>query len=1558
MSDMSIFTRSHNSTEDYKKKENNKKKPIILHLDDDRDFLDIFVLVFNEWLDITSVCNGESALQFLKEKHFDAVITDYDMPCMDGLQFLKELRKTGTEIPVLFYTGQGNEEVAREAFIMGATDYFTKDLYSFAHKEKFVNSIRNAVQKNRTEKAKEESEGKFRELFHNVSDAIFLYKIENGNKPGKFIEVNDVACRRLGYSREEFLKMTPVDINAFLQESQVNSFLEEIASKGRITLESTHKTKDGIIIPVEISSHIITLNNEKAVLSVARDISERLKHREILKENEIKFRLLYEEAPMPYQSLDQNGNFLAVNNTWLEQLGYSKKEVIGKNFGDFVVPANRVLFTEAFNRFKKKGEVHNRIFEMVKKDGGIITVEFEGKIARDEDGNFQQTHCIFQDISQRMKDEKKIRHLNRVLKAIRNVNQLIVKEKNRDDLVGKACELLIETNGYNSSWVVLMNENRNFIKLYEAGVMSRSGKFYKDIESGTYPGCILSAMETEDVIVITMKEGTCSKCQEQETEITNTRMSVRLEYDGRFFGVLVVSIPSEISVDEEERSLFREVADDIAYALNNLETEENNRRTSNSLAYSQEILKEIFNNINSGIAVYEAVDNGEDFIFRKFNKAARKIEKVREEDILGRKVTEAFPRVREFGLFKVFQRVWQTGVPEHHEVNYYSDNRIKGWRDNFVFKLSTGEIVAIYDDVTEQKRNEESLRKNKELFRKILNTVPACVFIKDREGKYILANDYLGSLFGFAPDEITGKADRDLIADRLKGEEETTGYLADDRKILDGTSDSITRKEKYTNREGKIRYFQTTKVPISVNEERDSVLGVGMDITDLHDLSESLRIRDIAMKTSLNGIAMADFDGRLTYVNDTFLKLWGYDRKEEALGRYAYEFWADKNEANKVTEAVKSAGQWTGELEAKRKDGSTFYAHLMTNIIKDTDGVPLCLSASFTDISERLDIEKTARASKEKLDCILETIPYGVQELDLSGKIIYANQAYHRIYGYENDELTGKYIYQLPYLEENRKQLRDYLEKIRTGEMVQTPYFSTNVKKDGSLIDVQVDWQYKRNENGELTGFISIISDITEKNLINKALRESEEKYKSIFENTGTAIAIIEEDMTVSLINSEYERLSGYKASEVEGKMSALKTVHPDDREIIAKNHRNRRKADQTLPRQYEFRFYTKSEETKYVLLTVDMIPGTTQSIASMIDITHLKEIEQELRKSRNQLKSIIKNMPVMMDAFDENLVLSEWNRECERVTGFTAEEMAGNPDAMNLLYPDEEYRNNVIKTLNKMHGDFRDLEIELTCKNSNKKTISWSNISGRFPIPGWNSWAIGVDVTYRKEMESILLRKNRELNDFAHTVSHDLKNPLFIIMGFLNIIKDNPLLFDTHFDKIINKLKELMCFVDNLLSLSRAGKIIDKKEKIDFSDLLYTNFLRNGGETANAEIILPDRGKDIKADRAGVNSIFSNLITNSFRYRDPEKDKLIIEADYINEGNTVTIIYRDNGIGISHENLEKIFDPGFTVSKNKGTGFGLPIAKKITEAHGGTISAHSEGVGKGMEFRIKLPAE
>jgi len=132
-------------------------------------------------------------------------------------------------------------------------------------------------------------------------------------------------------------------------------------------------------------------------------------------------------------------------------------------------------------------------------------------------------------------------------------------------------------------------------------------------------------------------------------------------------------------------------------------------------------------------------------------------------------------------------------------------------------------------------------------------------------------------------------------------------------------------------------------------------------------------------------------------------------------------------------------------------------------------------------------------------------------------------------------------------------------------------------------------------------------------------------------------------------------------------------------------------------------------------------------------DVSGRRQAEKRLRDSEERLRRVVENMPVLLDAFDAAGRIVVWNRECERVTGYSAAEMVGNPHALDVLYPDADYRTRMLAEWQQRGNDYQGWEWEVTARDGSRRVVAWSNISARFPIPGWSNWGVGVDVTDRQ---------------------------------------------------------------------------------------------------------------------------------------------------------------------------------------------------------------------------------
>lgn len=253
------------------------------------------------------------------------------------------------------------------------------------------------------------------------------------------------------------------------------------------------------------------------------------------------------------------------------------------------------------------------------------------------------------------------------------------------------------------------------------------------------------------------------------------------------------------------------------------------------LVLEEERYRELFENINTCVAVYEAVDDGEDFIFTDFNRAAEETERIKREDVLGKRVTEVFPGVEEFGLLGVLRRVYRTGNPEHYPLTQYEDERISGWRENFVYRLPSGEVVAVYEDRTKEKQLQEELEEKEKLYRTIFENTGAATTIVDEDTTIILANREFERLSGYSGDEIEGKKSwTEFVVD--EDLERMTEYHK--LRIRDPSLAPRRYTFRFQNRHGEVRHMQM--IVDMIPGTTKSVTSM-IDITEIKEAEENLR---------------------------------------------------------------------------------------------------------------------------------------------------------------------------------------------------------------------------------------------------------------------------------------------------------------------------------------------------------------------------------------------------------------------------------------------------------------------------------------------------------------------------------------------------------------------------------------------------------------------------------------------------------------------------------------------------------------------------------------------
>ncbi len=188
-----------------------------------------------------------------------------------------------------------------------------------------------------------------------------------------------------------------------------------------------------------------------------------------------------------------------------------------------------------------------------------------------------------------------------------------------------------------------------------------------------------------------------------------------------------------------------------------------NAQIHRALQLSNERFKQLFENMNNGVAVYQAIDDGQDFIIVDFNAAGERIGRIDRRNVIGKSVRVVFPEVETHGLMDVIRRVWQTGKPEKFLLNFCEQNKLPRWRNNYVYKLPSGEIVAVYEDVTAQKQAEFALKESEARFRTLFETAPVAVWTFDRDGRILDWNKTAEQIYGWSAEEAVGKTMFELM---------------------------------------------------------------------------------------------------------------------------------------------------------------------------------------------------------------------------------------------------------------------------------------------------------------------------------------------------------------------------------------------------------------------------------------------------------------------------------------------------------------------------------------------------------------------------------------------------------------------------------------------------------------------------------------------------------------------------------------------------------------------------------------------------------------------------
>jgi PAS domain S-box-containing protein len=649
------------------------------------------------------------------------------------------------------------------------------------------------------------------------------------------------------------------------------------------------------------------------------EIENRKKTNALLKESEERFQLLFNRAPVGYQSLDADGNLLEVNQQWLDLLGYTAEEVSGKWFGDFLSENYKNAFRERFPLFKAQGFIHSE-FEMVHKNGSILFIAFEGKIGYDIKGKFKQTHCVLQDITESREAKKKLEES---------------EEKYR---------LLLESSGIG---VVVYSPDGEFLLLNKKAAENLGGKI-EDFEGKFLHNLfdknladeylsrihaaikIDSSLEYEDFV--DLKPGSYWFLS-NHTRIKNA--------DGQIIGVQV------LAHDITERKKFDE-----------------------ALHVERQLLRTLIDNIPDSIYT-------KDVEYRKTlaNKAEINfMGATSEEEVIGKTDFDFYPKKLAEDFRKDDQLVIEKGEVIINREEYVLDsNGNKRWLLSSKLPIKDKEnriigLVGIGRDITYRKHAEQELQNSFDLLNKLTDQVPGVVYQyrlwPDGRSCFPIASRGMYEIYEVTPDEV--KEDASVVFGRIHPE--------DFKYIVNGINESARDLSLYHSdfrvilpKQG-MGWRSCDARPERLDDGSTIWYGIITDITERKKSEEALMQFRAVVEKSKVSILITDMDGGIEYANPFFTQLTGFAAKDYlgknpkilSSGYHPPEFYQE------LWNTIKSGKTWEGEMKNKKLSGEIFWENAIITPIANKKNEITHFVAVKTDITHTKKVHNELIEAKER----------------------------------------------------------------------------------------------------------------------------------------------------------------------------------------------------------------------------------------------------------------------------------------------------------------------------------------------------------------------------------------------------------------------------------------------------------------------------------------------------------------------------------------------------------------------------------------------------------------
>ena len=1077
-----------------------------------------------------------------------------------------------------------------------------------------------------------------------------------------------------------------------------------------------------------MSTKTETLNS-----TASTDITERKRAEEALERSEEQLRSVVQTAKDAISITDSRGNITFWNSAAEAMFGYTSDEIIGKPVSILMPERFRTIFGDAFKKTVSSGEIQS--YEAIaerfgrRKDGSEFPVEISDTQWEIKEGVFFTS--IMRDITEHKRMEQRIEHLNRVLQAIRNVNQLIAREKDRDRLIKGICNNLVETRGYYNAWLVILDESGSLVTTAEAGLSKDFLPLVEQLKRGELPDCTRRVLRQSEVMVTEVPLSTCVDCPLAGVHHGRGIMTVRLEHGGKVYGVVAVSIPKTLAADEEEQSLVKEIASDIAYALHNIELEEERKQAEEALRESEDKYRRLFELSPIGITTVDMKG-----VITSCNPAVYKEGGYTEGELVGKHFSKiASVRIRDApNLARVFSSIIRGKVPEPFEVAYKRKDETVGWTELHIALLKADGkklgVQVLQRDITKRKQAEEALEFRKKELEDIMQNVVDGIGVSDVQGKIIQANKALAEMHGYdSPDEVIGRPFFDFVA-----KEDLSRISEMFQEMMVKKEKTIKNIEMIGLKKDSSKFSEMINITNSWDKDGSLIRSfvVAHDITERKQAGAKLRESEekyrVLTESSIDSISLYDCDGRCLYLNQVSAKFLG-KKRADVLGRLLTDIFPEEM-AGEILNGIRSVFRRNDIVRREymfRVNGESRYSLTTLAPVRNIDGHVVTVMRVATDITERKRMEEKIKQAAKEWRTTFDSITDGISICDKDFKLVRLNKAFAGVFKKKPQELIGKPCYEIFHGTNEPVPNCPHKKTIKTKKPATAEFFEPHLG-----VHLEISTSPIFNDEGEVVACVHVARDITERKRAEEKIREAEERYRSLVNNVKLGIfrSTLETPGRFLEVNPAMEEITGYSREELLQMKVIDLYMHAEERAVFIE------KVTSTARRvTREPRFRRKDGTEIVVWATTVAVRDAAGKIlyidGIMEDITEHKRAEQELQEKTRQLEVASQAKSKFLASMSHEL-----RTPLNAVIGFSELMLDGVPGEIN--EEQEDCLNDILSSgqqLLNLINDVLDLSkieagrIELKLENLNLADVINKVVSTVKPMLDENRHKIGVSV-------------------------------------------------------------------------------------------------------------------------------------------------------------------------------------------------------------------------------------